>query len=143
MPDALRGTRDRRVWLIDRRDYWRRPFARALKNAGLEVCATDGYTLPPSRLRARLRSPDLVVLACTAVTAAELELVEVARRQHLDVLVLAASLPAEVMRELFLAGAFDVTRMPVQATEFVDLVQQTLTEAASAREHRAAALVGL
>lgn len=143
MPETDSQMQGKRVWLIDRREYWRLPFTRALTQAGLEVLSTDRYTYPPVRLHGGSRSPDLVILACTAVTAAELLLVRTASRHHHELLVLATSLPSEVMRELFRAGAYDVTKMPVQPGELVALVLETLKDSASAREHKAAALAGL
>lgn len=143
MPETDSRLRGQRVWLIDRREYWRRPFTRALTEAGLKVLSTDRYTYPPFPLQGGSRSPDLVILACTAVTADELRLVRAVSRCRHDLLVLAASLPSEVMRELFRAGAYDVTKMPVRPDELVALVLETLKDSASAREHKAAALAGL
>lgn len=131
------------VWLIDRRNYWREPFARALREEGFEVLATDRYDVPSMRLVGAAGPPDLVILACTAVTSAELQLVSAAARSGYYLVVLVASLPVSMMRELFLAGAYDVAQMPVEPQEFAHMVSHTLNEADSAREHKAAALAGL
>jgi DNA-binding NtrC family response regulator len=136
VPEPSRG---RNVWLIDRRGYWREPFSRALRDAGYGVVAFDDYALP-----AKLDElPDLAVIACTAVTAAEIALVKsMADRGHY-ILALVATLAPRAMRGLFRAGAYDVTDMPVQEKDFVTLVEMALEDSSTCREHQAAALAGL
>lgn len=133
---------NKEIWLIDRRGYWRKPFARALNMAGFEVAAVDDYAIPPE-LETEAGLPDLVVVVCTAVTAAELDLVRSMAAHGHYILVLVAALTPSAMRELFLAGAYDVTDMPVKNKEFVALVEMALEDSMSGREHKATALAGL
>lgn len=118
---------ERQIWLIDSRERWRHLYARALREAGYLVLAdgTYSYPLQGEPLGA---PPDLVVLACTAVTTAERRLVQKAALHDHRILILAASLPTTVMHDLFRAGAHDVSTMPVKPENLVSLVTEILQE---------------
>lgn len=142
MPEELAKLRGKRIWLVDRREHWRERFARDLRASGADVTTLGRYasrTIDGSGIR----ESDLVVLLCTAVTPAELTFVQEVRGQGTGILVLVVSLSPQAMRDLFLAGALDVTEMPVSSRELVELVAEASATAAAAREHRASALAGL
>lgn len=131
------------VWLMDRRPYWRRLYERALAKAGFAVCARSTYRYPPAGLPLSATNPDLVLMVCTVVGPEERRLIDqVTARDH-RLLVLAANLPTEVMREIFLAGAHDVNQMPARPEEVVRLVEDVLEEVAEVRGRPALLLAGV
>jgi DNA-binding NtrC family response regulator len=142
VPEGSATLRGKRIVLIDRRDHWRARFSRALDEAGAEVEAADHYDYAAAGRRSG-RRPDLVVVLSTAVTPAEVALVREIGTHGDDILVLPGSLSPQAMRELFRAGALDVTEMPVSPRELVELVAWTSKNAVAAREHKATALAGL
>lgn len=120
------GRRSRLIWLVDRRDYWRERYARALGDAGYRVKSWERYRLPGKGLAHLAEEPTLVVLACTEVGDPEWDLVtEMVSRRH-RLVVLASSLSAPVMRSLFRAGAEDVAETPASGGELVELVADRL-----------------
>lgn len=133
MPEARAFPPGRWIWLYDRREYWRSHFGEALAASGCGVRSCAEYQVPPSDASPD-EEPDLVVVGCAHVTEEERDLVwRCAQRRH-HVLVLAASRDAATVRGLFLAGAFDVTRIPASADQFLTLIEQTLEKAERARE---------
>ncbi|HEY0783270.1 MAG TPA: hypothetical protein VGE98_12500 [Thermoanaerobaculia bacterium] len=121
--DEDRGSR--RIWLFDRRDYWRERSASTLAAAGFRVEAWGGYAYPPDGTAPAAR-PSLVILGCTQVGASESCLVQQVVAHHHRLVVLASALSAPVMRALFLAGAEDVTEMPGRTDQLLELVAARL-----------------
>ena len=132
MPDARAFPPGRWIWLYDRRDYWRSHFGEALAASGCGVRSSVQYQVPPPDCPPD-EEPDLVVVGCAHVTEEERDLVRRCAQRHHHVLVLAASRDAATVRDLFFAGAFDVTRIPASANQFLALVEQTLEKAERAR----------
>ncbi len=123
------------IWLIDHRSY-RRNFCRlALEGAGFVVVATGQYIDPPMSNCSEAR-PDLVILGCTKVGAEERELVKRIVNLRYRLLVLPTTLPPEIMRLLFRAGAQDVTEMPDGGGRLVQLVREALERAAAATSYQ-------
>ena len=113
----------KRILLIDPQDFWRAPAVQALEAAGFSVCQAREYN--PSSGQGK-GSPDLVVLGCANVGAREQRWIQAIVTRHWPLLVLSASLPWEVMRAVFVAGADDVTEKPYDPENLVTVVDETL-----------------
>jgi DNA-binding response OmpR family regulator len=121
----------KRILLIDPQDFWRVSAARALEAAGFSVCQASEYS--PSSGQ-RKGPPDLVVLGCANVGAREQRWIQGIVTKHWPLLVLSASLPWEVMRSVFVAGADDVTEKPYDPEHLVTIIDETLKTIADRHE---------
>lgn len=126
MSEPKPGNPVKKIWLFDRRDYWRRVYSQVLETAGYTVRSSDRYTYPPENCSPG-EQPDLAVLACTIVEEEERHLVQRAAVCEDRILILAASLPQQVIRSLFLSGAFDVNVTPSDTCQLVALVTGSLS----------------
>jgi DNA-binding NtrC family response regulator len=115
----------KRILLIDKQSSWRERSRRALEQAGFSVHALANYSLPEENEQPFSR-PDLVVLGCSSVGAAEQELIGQVLLRKLHLLVLSTSLPWHTMRALFRQGADDVTDKPYNADQLVATVHEAI-----------------
>lgn len=136
MPEAQADVPGRRVWLYDRRDYWRSYFSQVLTASGFSVRSVSRYSYPPPDALPD-DEPDLVVLGCARAEEDEKDLIQRAAARHHYILVLASSRNADSIRALFLAGAYDVTGTPSNADQLLALVHQTLAKVLRARQREA------
>ena len=111
----------KRVVVIDCQDHWRELSIGALRAEGFTVEVLDNYDFPPVPPG---EEPDLVILGCARIRPEELELIKRILDQKLHLLVLSTSLPWQVMRHLFLAGADDVTDKPYNPEHLVNIVTE-------------------
>jgi DNA-binding NtrC family response regulator len=113
------------ILLIDKQTSWRERSHRALERAGFSVRSISDYTLPEQD-DAQGDRPDLVVLGCASVGAAEHALIGQVLLRKLHLLVLSSSLPWHTMRALFRQGADDVTDKPYNADQLVATVHEAI-----------------
>lgn len=114
----------KRIVVIDCQAHWRQLSIEALKAEGFKVDVLDNYDFPPVPFLSEEEKPDLVILGCASIKPEELELIKRILDQKLHLLVLSTSLPWQVMRHLFLAGADDVTDKPYNPEHLVNIVTE-------------------
>ncbi len=132
---AQEGVRGR-IWLFDRRDYWRQWGIRALTQSGFAVRSWNQLVWPPEGEEMTEVHPDLVVLACSVIREEEMVLVEKLAPGPAPILILALLVSGEAMRSLFLAGAYDVADQPATPEGLVELVEQALADTSRSSPHR-------
>jgi DNA-binding NtrC family response regulator len=110
------------ILVIDHQQYWRELAAEALRSAGYAVTTAAIYdeVLPQHQDFA------LILLGCAGVEPEERLLIMrlLARKQY--VIVLAASLSAQVMRALFIKGVEDAGDKTYDAADLVETVERAL-----------------
>jgi len=124
----------KRILLIDSQDLWRAPAAQALEAAGFCVSQANEFDLN-SESGAAERAPDVVILGCASVGCQERNWIQAVVAKGWPLQVLSASLPWEVMRSVFVAGASDVTERPYDPAQVVAIVSQTLMVLADRDEY--------
>jgi DNA-binding NtrC family response regulator len=125
--------KDMPILVIDRQAYWRRCAAKALRSAGYLVSTLANYDEVLSQALNQQKFA-LVLVGCPTIERAERLLITrlLMLKQH--VVVLVTSLPAMVMRALFIRGVEDAADKTYDASEIVTIVEQAL-ERIPARKH--------
>ncbi len=113
-----------KVWLIDRRGWWRGEVCRALDEAGYETQEWEDYVYPPTSSQGRY--PDLVVVSGTRIGDEEDRLIrEVLAKQH-RLVVVSGQLSDQKALDLLRAGALDAAEVPPDRTRIVSMVRNSL-----------------
>jgi DNA-binding response OmpR family regulator len=126
----------KRILLIDRQELWRAPAARALEASGFTVFESADFE-SLSGQGDGLNIADLVVLGCASIGSQERSWIDAIVTRGWPLLVLSATLPWDVMRSVFLAGADDVTEKPYEPERLATIIDRTLTTIASRDEYSA------
>jgi DNA-binding response OmpR family regulator len=112
--------------LVDVEDYWREFSFVSLNSIGCKVRRYKSY----KRLRVRLKKfhdkPDLIIIGCSKPAAEEVELIKLLRANNFRQLILCSFLSREEMKELFLAGADDVTDKPFDSVQLLTTIKESL-----------------
>ncbi len=121
------------ILVIDRQAYWRECVARALRSAGYLVSTLASYDEVFSQALKQQKFA-LILVGCPSIERAERLLIMrlLSLRHH--VVVLATSLPAAMMRALFLRGVEDAADKTYDTSELIIIVEQAL-ERISSRKH--------
>jgi DNA-binding response OmpR family regulator len=115
-----------KILLIDRQHSWLQRSAEALCSAGFEVDSLDRYDYPDQLARSKNTRPTLVVLGCASIGPEELLLIDRVLQNKDHLIVMSTSLPSQIMRQVFLVGADDVTDKPYNVKNLVEIVNQVL-----------------
>jgi DNA-binding NtrC family response regulator len=123
MKTSLEG---KRILLIDHQSSWREAAGNALSKRRFLVKTSDAYTYSEPKCYVQGGPPDVVILGCATVERKEQRLIEdvVAHKRHL--VILCAALPREDVRQLFLAGAADVSDKPYSPDNLFHVVGEAL-----------------
>jgi DNA-binding NtrC family response regulator len=130
------NSKEKRILIIDRQEYWRQDSAQALKAAGFTVRTLDNYDYLPS-MDPKGEKPDLIILGCAGIGIEEQKLVAELLENKQNLVVLCTSLSSQVMRTLFLAGANDVADKPYDPARLVNVVEQALASLSPRDSYRA------
>ncbi|MCA1566322.1 MAG: response regulator [Acidobacteria bacterium] len=116
----------KRILLIDHQSSWREAAGNVLAERKFLVRTSDAYTYLEPKCYVQGRPPDVVILGCATVKREERRLIKdvVAHNRHL--LILCAALPREDVRQLFLAGADDVSDKPYSPQNLLHVVGEAL-----------------
>lgn len=120
--------KSRKILIIDYQEDWRRRMAQMLQTSEYDIETFAGYHYPVDQIKPG-QEPDLVLLSCSHITSAELNLVERMLTKNLTVVVLSTSIPWGEMRQVFLAGAEDVTDKPYTQKHLVNIIETALQNA--------------
>lgn len=123
MKTSLEG---KRILLIDHQSSWREAAGNALSKRKFLVKTSNAYTYSEPKCYVQGGPPDVVILGCATVKREERRLIEgiVAHNRHL--VILCAALPREDIRQLFLAGADDVSDKPYSPGNLLNVVGEAL-----------------
>jgi DNA-binding response OmpR family regulator len=114
------------IVLIDRQDTWLKRSTSALEQAGFAVQPLNHYDDQQMERCLADRDASLVILSCARVGPDEKQLVSRIVEHNKRLMVLAARLPTQELRWLFLTGANDVADKPYDASRLVALVHGAL-----------------
>lgn len=117
----------KRILLIDHQSSWREAAGNALAKRNFLVKTSGAYTYSEPKCYVQGHPPDVVILGCATVKREERRLIKdvVAHKRHL--LILCAALPREDIRQLFLAGADDVSDKPYSPGNLLNVVGEALS----------------
>jgi DNA-binding response OmpR family regulator len=112
----------KRILLIDHQSSWREAAGNVLTERKFLVRTSDAYTYSEPQSYVQGRPPDVVILGCATVKREERRLIKdiIAHNRHL--LILCAALPRQDVRQLFLAGADDVSDKPYSPRNLLRVV---------------------
>jgi DNA-binding response OmpR family regulator len=115
----------KRILLIDLQSSWREAAGNILAKRKFLVKTSDAYDYSEPTCYVQGKAPDVVILACGSVKRKERRLINdiLAHKRHL--LILCAALPRADTRQLFLAGADDVTDKPYSPGRLLNIVGET------------------
>lgn len=118
----------KRILLIDHQSSWREAAGNVLAKRKFLVKTLDAYNYSEPRCYVHGRAPDVVILGCAKVQSHERRLIAkiISHKRHL--LIMCGALPTEDTRELFLAGADDVTEKPYSPSSLLQIVGEALED---------------
>jgi DNA-binding NtrC family response regulator len=116
----------KRIFLIDHQSSWREAAGNTLAQRKFLVKTSDAYTYSEPKCYVQGGPPDVVILGCATVKREERRLIEdvLAHKRHL--VILCGALPREDVRQLFLAGAADVSDKPYSPGNLLHVVGEAL-----------------
>lgn len=123
MKTSLEG---KRILLIDHQSSWREAAGNALSKRKFLVKTSNAYTYSEPKCYVQGGPPDVVILGCATVKREERRLIEDIVAHHRHLLILCAALPREDIRQLFLAGADDVSDKPYSPGNLLNVVGDAL-----------------
>lgn len=120
-----RNLEGKRILLIDQQSSWREAAGNVLAGRKCLVRTSDAYTYSEPKCYVEGAPPDVVILGCASIKREEKRLIRdiLAHNRHL--LILCAAMLGEETRQLFLAGADDVTDKPYSPGNLLDIVDET------------------
>ncbi|MDT4955086.1 MAG: Response regulator receiver domain [Acidobacteriota bacterium] len=123
MNTPLKG---KRILLIDHQSSWREAAGNILAEGKFLVRTSHAYTYSEPKCYVQGGPPDVVILGCATVKREERRLVAhvIAHKRHL--VILCAALPGEDIRQLFLAGANDVSDKPYSPRNLLHVISEVL-----------------
>lgn len=112
----------KRILLIDHQSSWREAAGHALAEHRFLVKTSDAYTYSEPKCFVQGGAPDIVILGCASVRRDERRLIQDILAHKRRLLILCAGLLREDTRQLFRAGAEDVTDKPYSPGSLLQIV---------------------
>lgn len=116
---------NKKILVIDKQDFWLELSVKTLTDAGYSVRAETNYHSLAPIYHKRGTKPDLVIFGCAFIEWEELNLVASLHEEQIALLVLCTSLSWDMMREIYLAGADNVTEKPFSPEKLLSTVDNT------------------
>jgi DNA-binding response OmpR family regulator len=113
--------------LIDLQPSWREAAAEILAQSGFLVKTLDHYAYSEPECNIEGAPPDIVILGCATIKREEKQLMHDILKYERQLLVLCAALPWADTRQVFLAGATDVTDKPYSSRNLLEIVSDVLS----------------
>lgn len=118
--------KEKEFFVVDASGFWREFSYCSLNSVGCKVKKYASYKQLRRILNDFDKRPDLIIIGCSKPAVEEVKLVDFLHRNKFRQLILCSFLSWDEMRELFLAGADDVTEKPFDSHELIATVTESL-----------------
>ncbi|CAN5341826.1 hypothetical protein BH10BAC1_BH10BAC1_12040 [soil metagenome] len=118
--------KEKEFFIVDTSGFWSDFSYCSLTSTGCKIKKYTSYKYLKVTLNKFKEKPDLIIIGCSKPNIEEIELVEFLHHNNFRQIVLCSFLSWDEMRELFLAGADDVTEKPFDSEELIETIKESL-----------------
>jgi DNA-binding NtrC family response regulator len=122
--------KEKEFLVVDASLDWREFSYCSLNSVGCKVAKYKSYRHLREKLNDFEKRPDLIIVGCSKPENREVRLIKYLHRKKFRQLILCSFLTWDEMRELFLAGADDVTKKPYDSQALFDTITESLSKIA-------------